>query len=313
MKTLILTALAFLLCGEVLAERQVRLKAFVDVSGRTVRLQDLVADSTGLSEEELGLKIVDAPTRGYKKFSARDLAFRMQVHKELLNVTLLTPPFIKVTRKLDSDYVEKVREILKTELLKQAEWKGQTIDLDFTGDDINKINEKNGAKVVLKSQVVNDTQDRIDMRISFTDNGEDLGTLKIRPYIRRKVFMILLRRSIPKGHIIVKDDLKLAHLWSDGRDEHYASDFKDCIGYETSKTMPADGKISRKLLNEPYYVKKGEIITAKAFFGNLEVGVAAQALLDGRRGQIIRARNTKSGKVIDVQMTAPLQAKVISK
>jgi hypothetical protein len=116
--------LAFSLSAEVFAEREVRLKAFVTVTGRSVLLKDLLVDSVGVTQEELDFKIVDSPLRGNKRYSSRDIAFMMQGHKSLMDLSLLAPRVVKITRKADNGYVAKVREQLTKELLKQSQWKG---------------------------------------------------------------------------------------------------------------------------------------------------------------------------------------------
>ena len=148
------------------------------------------------------------------------------------------------------------------------------------------------------------------MKVSFKDVKGDLGVVEINAHLRRKIFTVQLSRSVPKGHILLKDDLRIAQIWSNGKEEKFATQFRECIGFQTTKDLAVSSQIPRSSLAEPFYVRKGEIINVFSKIGNIRVEIQARALLDGKRGQVIRAKNTKSGRQIDVRMVAPLTAEI---
>ena len=310
MRTLLILTLFVSMEFDLLAERQVRVRAFVTVTGRSVMLKDLLIDTKGLSEEELNYRILESPLRGYKKYNSRDLAYMMQEHESLMDLSLLAPARIKISRKPDTGFVAKVRDELKAQLLDQPQWKGHTIDLDFNTEDIIKINEKVGGEVILLSQTPNQKLDRVEMRVSFTDGKAALGSIEVNAYIRRKVFTVILSKDVVPGQIIRKEDLKLAQVWSDGKEERYLRDFKQCVGQQVTRSMVADSRILKKNLSAPFYARKGEIISVNARIGRVVVSVHAQALRDGKRGQVISAKNTKSGQIMDVRMVSLLIGEV---
>ena len=307
-----LTYLIVLLLSSVnlLAERNLNLKKNVEVSGHLVLLKDLVIDAATLTDNEKNLVILKSPQRGFKNYRPVDIAYEMQNHPSLMDISLLAPPFVKIIRVKDVHFVEKVKTYLVKELKQQDPWKRFTIEVDFTPDDINKINDISGADCELISQIPSDDLGSVKLSVKFTEKEKNRGTITLEPVIRRKIFSITLKGDVNKGQILRKDDLVVAQVWVDGQEDRYASNFQDCVGYELSRNMIAGSRVPKPYLIEPVYVRKGEIIKVYVETAAMRVGIHAKALSDGRRGETIRAKNTKSGKNLDVIMTG-LQTAVV--
>ena len=293
-----------------LAERNLNLKKNVEVSGHLVLLKDLVIDTASLTDNEKNLVILKSPQRGFKNYRPVDIAYEMQNHPSLMDISLLAPPFVKIIRVKDVHFVEKVKTYLVKELKQQDPWKRFTIEVDFTPDDINKINDMSGADCKLISQIPSDDLGSVKLSVKFTEKEKNRGTITLEPVIRRKIFSITLKGDVNKGQILRKDDLVVAQVWVDGQEDRYASNFQDCVGYELSRNMIAGSRVPKPYLIEPVYVRKGEIIKVYVETAAMRVGIHAKALSDGRRGETIRAKNTKSGKNLDVIMTG-LQTAVV--
>lgn len=301
-----------LLCSvNLLAERNINLKKNVEVSGHLVLLKDLLIDSSELSDKEKNLVILKSPQRGFKNYRPIDVAFAMQNHASLLDLVIVDPPsFVKLIRIKDVNFVEKVKTELAKSLKQEDPWKRFTIEVDFTPDDINKINEMSGADFKLISQIPSDDLGSVKLSVKFTEKEKNRGTVTLEPVIRRKIFSITLKSDVNKGDVLRKDDLVVAQVWVDGQEDRYASNFKECVGYELSRNMIAGSRVPKPYLVEPVYVRKGEIIKVYVETAAMRVGIHAKALSDGRRGETIRAKNTKSGKNLDVIMTG-LQTAVV--
>lgn len=297
-----LTAFVLFSCS-LHAERTLSLRKTVEVRGSQVVLSDLVIDSAVLSDAEKGLVILKSPLRGYKNVRPIDIAYEMQVHKSLLDVELLAPSFVKVVRVKDVDYVEKVKAGLLDALSKENPWKMFELEMEFSPSDLNKISSMSGCEFEMTSQIPNDELDSAKLTVKFTEGDKNKGSLKLLPMVRRKILAITLRNNIKKGHVIQKSDLILDRVWVSGTNEKYAVNFKDCVGYEASRNMLAGSRIINNYLIEPVFVDKGDFITVYSGNRLLNVSAKAKALSMGRRGQIIRAKNIKSGKEMDVEMT----------
>ena len=304
-KSLTVFFFAFCLTGSLFAERVVQLKRTIQVSGNLVLLKDLLIDTKGLSDKEQELIIIKSPLRGSKNYTPEQLAYEMQNHASLMDLALKSPEFVKIMRVKDANYIENVKEGLTLALQKENPWKRFKIEVEFTNDDINKINSMSGADFKLISQVPNEMFTSSKLSVQFSEKGIKRGNLILRPNIRRKVFSIVLKFGVSKGAILQKSDLVVDQVWVDGKEGRYASNFIDCVGYEVTKDMPSGSRVAKMNLTDPVYVRKGQFLKVYTIIGGLKVGVQAKALTDGRRGQTIKVKNTKSEKILFVKMVGP--------
>ena len=297
--------LASLLSSSLQAERVVQLKKTIQVSGHLVLLKDLIVDTDLLKTSEKDLIILKSPLRGSKNYTPEQLAYEMQNHASLMDLALKSPEFIKIMRVKDANYIENVKAGLTAALMKENPWKRYKIEVEFTNEDINKINSMSGADFELVSQLPNDMFTSSKLSVNFTEKGKNRGNLILNPNIRRKVFSIVLKTGLSKGAILQKSDLVVDQVWVDGQEGRYAANFVDCVGYELTKDLPSGSRVPKVALMEPVYISKGAHFNAYVLSNGFKVSVVAKALTDGRRGNTIRARNTKSGEIIQVKMVEP--------
>jgi len=287
------------------AERIVQLKKTVQVSGHLVLLKDLLVATDALKDSEKELIIIKSPLRGSKNYTPEQLAYEMQNHASLMDLALKSPEFIKIMRVKDANYIENVKAGLTAALLKENPWKRFKIEVELTNDDINKINAMSGADFELVSQVPNEMFTSSKLSVKFTEKGKNRGTIILNPNIRRKIYSIVLKAGLSKGAILQKSDLVVDQVWVDGKEGRYASNFIDCVGYELTKDLPSGSRVPKVALMDPIYITKGGHFNAFVVSNGFKVSAVAKALTDGRRGQTIRARNTKSGEIIQVKMVEP--------
>lgn len=286
-------------------EREVRIKSEIRVSGRFVLLKDLVTDDELLTKEERNLIILEAPERGHKKVTIRTIAIKMQEHKQLLDLSLLAPRMLKIYRIADMNFVEDVRLQLQTQLNASAPWNDYKINVEFNTEDMNSISDMSGAdKIEMISQTASRDLSLAKMRVKFTEKGQTLGTMTLSPIVQREIDVVILKNSVKKGHVLSKSDLQLAKVWSVGKEDSLCLSIEEALGFEVRRNMMEGNKIPLSNLSEPVYANKGEIIMVETVLGSLTVRVTAQALQLGRRGDDIRVRNTRTGKIVTAQLIA---------
>ncbi|MCM8528281.1 MAG: flagellar basal body P-ring formation chaperone FlgA [Lentisphaeraceae bacterium] len=285
------------------AERTVKLKKTVQVSGSQVLLEDLLIDSSDLKEEEKSLVILKSPIRGFKNFRPVDIAYEMQLHESLLDLSLEAPPFVKIIRIKDINFVETFKAYLKARLNKETPWKMFELEIEFSPSDITTITSMSGCDYEMVSQRANDELNGAKVTVKFTENGSSRGAVKLEPIIRRKILAITLKTDLTKGKIIQKSDLILDRVWVSGTDERFATNFVDCIGFEAGRNMSAGSRVVKAHLIEPVYVQKGDFLKVSSESSFLRITIDAKALSMGRRGEVIRVKNIKSGRLLDVVMT----------
>ncbi|MCH2206827.1 MAG: flagellar basal body P-ring formation chaperone FlgA [Lentisphaerales bacterium] len=298
---IVLTSLQF----NLLAEREVRIKSEVRVSGRFVLLQDLVTDDSLLDKIEKDLIIFEAPERGSKKLSIRTIAIKMQEHKELLDLSLIAPRMVRVFRVADMNFLDDVSEELLKQLSTKAPWSDYNINIEFTSEDMSSISDMSGAdKIELISQTASRDVSSAKIRVKFSEKGQSLGIITINPRIQREINVVLLKNSVKKGHVLTKSDVELATIWSVGKEESLCLTIEEAIGFEVRRSMMEGNRIPLNNLTEPVYANKGQIIMVETVLGSLTVRVTGQALQLGRRGDDIRVKNTRTGKVMNAQLIA---------
>ena len=285
-----------------LAEREMTLKATVNVSGKSVLLEDLVIETELLTDEEKKLAILESPLRGFKNFLPVNIAFAMQAHKSLWDISLIPPKFVKVVRVKDANFVTDVKEAVVKYLSKETPWKMFEIEVEFSASDLAKINEMSGSKFVVTSQRANDQLTSSKVNIKFTENDVDRGEVIINPDIRRKILAITLKSDLKRGDTIRKSDLVLGRVWADGKEARYVSNFKDCVGFEVAQDMSAGKRIAKSFLHEPVYVRKGQELNVSYNSPGIDVSMRAVAMTDGRRGDFIKVKNIDSEEVFEVEM-----------
>ncbi|NMM76298.1 flagella basal body P-ring formation protein FlgA [Rhodococcus sp. SRB_17] len=70
------------------------------------------------------------------------------------------------------------------------------------------------------------------------------------------------------------------------------------IGQASARALRAGQVVQPRFLAQPVLVKRGDSVHIVARSGPVEVQVAGEALESGRRGAIVRVRNTSTGKII---------------
>jgi flagella basal body P-ring formation protein FlgA len=70
------------------------------------------------------------------------------------------------------------------------------------------------------------------------------------------------------------------------------------IGQASTRALRTGQVVVPRFLAQPLLIKRGEQVTIQARSGPIEVNVAGEALEPGRRGEVLRVRNSSTGKVI---------------
>lgn len=73
---------------------------------------------------------------------------------------------------------------------------------------------------------------------------------------------------------------------------------EDAIAQSSSRTLRTGQALHARWLSAPVLVKRGDSVTIRARNGGVEVSAAGEALENGRPRQVVRVRNTTTGKVI---------------
>ncbi len=116
--------------------------------------------------------------------------------------------------------------------------------------------------------------------------------------------ILVSSQGVFKGTILKSKHLKIQKTDLSKAYYGYYSAPEEIIGMQVSRTIPAGVIINQSFIELPDIIKKGQDIFILASTKGINVQLKGTALMDGKIGQIIKVKNSSSGKTI--------QGKVVS-
>lgn len=110
---------------------------------------------------------------------------------------------------------------------------------------------------------------------------------------------VIASKNLKKGELITEDHLKLTNISSaniSGSFEEIAA----IVGRKATFNISRGAIIKSRHLELIYDVQKGQTVMLMAVNANISITTNAIALETGQRGDMIKVRNTNSGKVLSV-------------
>ncbi len=116
--------------------------------------------------------------------------------------------------------------------------------------------------------------------------------------------VIKLRQGIPRGETIGQDDVVIAQANLADLAGGYLTDPADAIGKIARRSLRANEILTSSAIEAPNLVKRGQIVVLFAERPGLTVRASGQALDSGAKGERIRVRNSRSGRIVEGTVTA---------
>jgi len=111
-------------------------------------------------------------------------------------------------------------------------------------------------------------------------------TVTVDAEVKLPTEVVIVRRALPKGHIINESDVMLQRI-DKIKGEDFFVDVNSVIGKETVKAVRELSILTQSVVQMPLLVRRGDIITVKAMCGGIVVRTEANALQDGVEGDTI--------------------------
>lgn len=109
--------------------------------------------------------------------------------------------------------------------------------------------------------------------------------------------VLVAAADVPANQPLVKADLMQArHKLTDMGEA--VSTFDAAVGLSSTRALRTGQLVQARFLGLPLLIKQGDSVNIMARSGAVEVNVSGEAMDRGRRGDIIRVRNTSTGKII---------------
>ena len=112
-------------------------------------------------------------------------------------------------------------------------------------------------------------------------------------------------RTLPRGHILTADDLRITKQDIAGVRQSYFSDIRHLIGQKLKRDVQADTIITNRQVAAQQAVKRGDKVVIMAKSSSVQIHTAGKALESGAIGKRIRVTNHSSGKEIEATVIKP--------
>ncbi len=128
--------------------------------------------------------------------------------------------------------------------------------------------------------------------------------------IRRFRQVLVARHALPRGSYLQPRDVMLMRRDVATLHSGYFTRFSEIQEMVTKRNLRQGHLLTPGVVKPPRLVRRGEAITILAKSGNLAIRVKGHALMDGRKGDVIRVRNDRSRREFQAQVVAPGVVKV---
>lgn len=138
----------------------------------------------------------------------------------------------------------------------------------------------------------------------FRIDGRVVKNLSVRVQMQASARLVVATTDLRRGQIIGSGDLQLAEAEL-GRLREPCQDLDELIGKKVRRTIRAGEPIECQSIEFPPMVQRGELVTIVASKGYLTLSATGLARQDGKKGDIIKVRNSSSQKDVPCRVIGP--------
>ena len=158
--------------------------------------------------------------------------------------------------------------------------------------------EKNGFNLFVRIKLNKLVKDNKKNKIIPKVTNRNANMISSKELKKNKTFhTVKLKRSLEKNDIIKIEDLDLI-ITSKPSEKSFFNNKEDLVGRKLKKNLKVDQLLHPRHLYEKFEVNIGDFLSIVSQMGNASVAVAGEAKDSGNLGDIIKAKNLRSGKVI---------------
>lgn len=150
---------------------------------------------------------------------------------------------------------------------------------------------------------------------NLTVKSSCVGSTPWSIYTSAKVQMIspilVANRQLSRGDTLSEADIRLESRDTNSISYGFITDMETAVGMEVKRHIREGEALRKSQLVEPLAVLKGDNVIIEAVTDAISVVAPGEALSNGRTGQQIKVRNTKSERVIRAKVVGPGKVQVI--
>ena len=111
--------------------------------------------------------------------------------------------------------------------------------------------------------------------------------------------VLVARRTLPRGHLLTRDDLVAEQRDVSRMVSGYLSDPEQLLGQRLKTQLIAGRMLTPKMLQADLAIRRGQSVTLAVNNNGISIRMGGKALMDGALGQRIRVENTNSGRIVE--------------
>ncbi len=128
--------------------------------------------------------------------------------------------------------------------------------------------------------------------------------IRLGVQIHRFDTVLVARHSLPRGTLLDDEDVMTVRRDVAGLNGGYFRSVAEIRHMVARRSLRKGRVLTPSLVTPPRLVRRGQLVTILARAGSLTIRVKGKALADGRRGDTIRVRNTRSRREIQATVVA---------
>ncbi|HEB87499.1 MAG TPA: flagellar basal body P-ring formation protein FlgA [Gammaproteobacteria bacterium] len=140
--------------------------------------------------------------------------------------------------------------------------------------------------------------------------GSKMWTIHVPINIIRYARVLVVKENLSRGSILHASDLTTRRLNVSRLFNGYFTDRTEVRGKVLKRSLRRGDILTNGMLDVRKLIKRGDIVTIMASSGTLAIRVEGEALMDGRKGDLIRVRNHSSNREIQAVVVATGVVKV---
>lgn len=142
------------------------------------------------------------------------------------------------------------------------------------------------------------------------EGGDKSVRMELTGRVARMVEIPVLAGKLTSGDIIGPHDIEWIEVRADDVRKRTIMTEKELIGMTPRRAALPGKPLKSRDVTPPILVKRGELVTLRVKTARLSLTARAKAMTDGAEGEVIRAINTKSNKIIEGTVTGPREVTV---
>jgi len=143
-------------------------------------------------------------------------------------------------------------------------------------------------------------------------NGLGRNVLSLGVKVPEGSFFLVLSRSLQKGEVLSEEDIRLKqtrHQKLSG----YFTKASDVVGRTLKKTLSVDQVLLSRHLEIDWDIRKGQKIIIQSIAGPVTIENSGVARVDAQIGELIKAKNEQSGKIVEGIVVSRKKIRVLTK